>query len=237
MSMTCSKNATPDNTNLRPITFVSKSLTSADGRYSNIEREVLGILHALKQFHYYCFIREVSIITDHTPLVAIFKKDVATLSQWNQCILLQIHLYQVRIIYKPGSQLFIMDWLSRHNHIENKDEEICGMDMVDGIQRSTNIPECMSITQIQQMTTQNEHLQWLRGYIITGWPEIKDQVQHDIWSYWSFRDDMAVIDGIIMKDSHAIIPEVLKAQAIDQFHIHHIGIEKQNLWHVIYLLG
>ena len=64
--------------------------------------------------------------------------------------------------------------------MENKDEEIHGMDVwVDVIQISRNVPECMSIQQIQQATAQDEHLQWLKGYIITGWPEIKDQVRHE----------------------------------------------------------
>ena len=49
--------------------------------YSNIEREVLVILHGLNKFHHYCFAREVYVITNHKPLVYIFKKDVATLLQ------------------------------------------------------------------------------------------------------------------------------------------------------------
>ena len=38
---------------------------------------------------------------------------------------------------------------------------------------------------------------------------------------------MAVIDGIIMKSGHIIIPEVLQPQALDQLHINHMGIEKK----------
>ena len=74
----------PDNTILRPITFTSKSLMSTEQRYSNIEREALGTQHGLEKFHHYCFAREVSIIMDHKPLAAIFKKDVATLSSGDQ---------------------------------------------------------------------------------------------------------------------------------------------------------
>ena len=47
--MTCSKDVAPDNTILRPVASASKSLTSAEQRYSNIKREVLGILHGLKK--------------------------------------------------------------------------------------------------------------------------------------------------------------------------------------------
>ena len=75
------KDITPDKTILKPIIFSSKSLNDAEQQYSNIEREALDILHGLEKFHHYCFAREVSIITDHKPLVPIFKKDVATLSQ------------------------------------------------------------------------------------------------------------------------------------------------------------
>ena len=71
----------PDNTILRPVAFASKSLTSPECRYTNIKREALGILHGLKTFHHYCFTREVSMITDYKCLIAIFKKDIVTLSQ------------------------------------------------------------------------------------------------------------------------------------------------------------
>ena len=143
---TCPKDNAPDKTILRPIAFASKSLTSAECRYSNIERVVLGILHGLEKFQHYHFAREVSIITDHKALVAIFMKDIATLSQQIQCILLRIHQYRGRILYKLGQEIFIPDWLSLQNHKENKDEAICDMDIrVDAIQTSTNVLDCMSV--------------------------------------------------------------------------------------------
>ena len=70
----CQKDVVPDNTILCPIVFASKRLTDTEQRYSNIKQEALGILHGLEKFHHYCFAREVLIITDHKPLVAIFKK-------------------------------------------------------------------------------------------------------------------------------------------------------------------
>ena len=71
--------------------------------------------------------REVSLITDHKLLVTIFKKDVATLSQRFWQILLKNYQYRVRIIYNPGPDLFIADWLSRQNYSKDKDAEILGM--------------------------------------------------------------------------------------------------------------
>ena len=44
----CPRGIAPDNSILSPIAFASKSLTSVERRYSNIEREALGILNGLE---------------------------------------------------------------------------------------------------------------------------------------------------------------------------------------------
>ena len=157
------KDTVPDNTILYLIAFANQSLTDTECRYSNIEREALGILQGLNKFHHYCFARDIHVITDHKPLVAIFKKDVAMLSQHIQCILLKIHQHRVHILYKPGPDIFITDWLSQCNHKEGKDELLQDMDIrVDAIQSTTDILECISISQIQQTMVQDEHLQCLK---------------------------------------------------------------------------
>ena len=71
----------PNNKILRPIAFASKSLSSTEKRYSNIEREAPDIIYGLEKFNCYCSAKEVSISTGHKLLVAIFNKDMATLSQ------------------------------------------------------------------------------------------------------------------------------------------------------------
>ena len=226
----CQKGMAPNNTILQPIAFASKSLMGAKQRYSNFKHEALGILQGLEKFHYYCFGREVLVITDHKPLVSMFKKDVATLSQHIQCILLKIHQYRVQIIYKPGPEIFIADWLLRHNHAEGKEKPIKGMDIwVDTIQTAMDIPECISMAEIQQALSQDNHLQQLKGIIITGWPDSRDELCVDLQPYWSHQDKLAVIDGIILKGRHIIMPNSLREQVLNQLHTNHRGIEKTKL--------
>ena len=46
------------------------------------------------------------------------------------------------------------DCLSRHNHSENKDEETTGMQVsIYVIQSTTNIPECMRMCELQEVTS------------------------------------------------------------------------------------
>ena len=103
----CQKDTTPDNTNLHAIVFVRKSLTGAEQRHNNIGCEAQGILHGLEKFHHYCFGREVLVITDHKLLVSIFKKDVATLSQWIQHILIKSTSIGVRL-YTNLALIFLL---------------------------------------------------------------------------------------------------------------------------------
>ena len=128
----------------------------------------------------------------------------------SQCILLKIHQYRVWFIHKPGPKIFIADWLSRHNHKEGKDKTTKDMDtMIDAMQSMTDNPEFMSISQIQQTSVQDEHLQCLNSFIIAGWPNVNDELHSTLRLYWSYRDDLAVIYEVVMKGRQIIIPTAL----------------------------
>ena len=78
-----------------------------------------------------------------------------------------------------------------------KDDEVPGMKMNIGI--PTDIPNCMIIQEIQQLMAKDDNLQQLREHIIRGWPQNRNEIPQEIRSYWTFRDDMALIDDIILK--------------------------------------
>ena len=101
-----------------------------------------------------------------------------------------MHQYRVRIIYKPRPDLFIVDWLSRQNHREDKDAKILAMKLgFIAILATTNIPGCMTMHELQQVTSQDQKC--LKEYIIQGWPEHKDQIQ-DIRPYWTWQSLMGL---------------------------------------------
>ena len=118
----------------------------------------------------------------------------------------------------------------RHNYTEGKEKPIKGMDIqVDAIQTATDMPECVSVAEILQASSLNNHLQQLKGIIITGWPDSRDDLHADLQLYWSYRDELAVIDGIILKGKCIIIPNRLKEQVLNQLYTKHMGIEKTKL--------
>ena len=66
---------------LRPLAYASKTLTSCESNYSNIERELLGILFSILHFKHFTYGCKVHIITDHKPLVSLFRKSYLCFSK------------------------------------------------------------------------------------------------------------------------------------------------------------
>ena len=57
----------------------------------------------------------------------------------------------------------------------------------------------------------------------------KKQLPQDIRTYWTFRDDKAVIDGVVINGKCIVILKALQQQALKQLHINYMGIEKTKL--------
>ena len=64
------------NGNEKIVAMASLSLTDAETRYSNIERECLAVKFGLEKFEYYLLGRHTLVETDHSPLEQIFKKNI-----------------------------------------------------------------------------------------------------------------------------------------------------------------
>ena len=99
---------------LYPIAYGSKTLTSAETMYANIERELLGIVRALEKFHYFTFGRPVVILTDHKPLIAISKKALVNASPCLQRLLLRQNNSNATLQWIPGKEMVFADYLSRN---------------------------------------------------------------------------------------------------------------------------
>ena len=67
-------------------------------------------------------------------------------------------------------------------------------------------PLYVHIFKIQDATLNDEHLQVLTIYIINGWPETKAEVKQDKQPYWTFCDNLAVIDNIVLKGKGIVLP-------------------------------
>ena len=56
----------------QPIAFVSRTLATAERNYSQLDKEGLAIVFAVKRFHNYLMGRSFVICSDHKPLLHLF---------------------------------------------------------------------------------------------------------------------------------------------------------------------
>ena len=76
------------------------------------------------------------------------------------------------MIYKPGPDLNIADWLFRNSHPEDTNQEITGMNInTSAISTVVNMPVCTSIEDKQMVLHEDGHLQKLKSYIIQSWSQ------------------------------------------------------------------
>jgi hypothetical protein len=60
----------------RVVAYASRSLTTCERHYSQIDKEALAIIFAIEKFHQYLYGRKFILRTDHKPLVSIFGPNI-----------------------------------------------------------------------------------------------------------------------------------------------------------------
>ena len=55
-----------------PVYYASRTLTSAEKNYQNLEREAMAAVWGMEKFHYFIYGKIFTLQTDQKPLVSIF---------------------------------------------------------------------------------------------------------------------------------------------------------------------
>ena len=133
-----------ERSSLYPIAYGSKTLTSAETRYVNIERELLGVVGALEKFHYFTFGRSVVILTDHKPLIVISKKALVNAPPCLQRLLLRMNNYNVYLKWIPGKEMIFADHISRN--IGSNEPTCTGLELkIQDIYLNASEDRCISL--------------------------------------------------------------------------------------------
>ena len=97
-----------------PVAYASKALTDAEFAYAQIEKELLAIVFAFKKFHTYVYGRhDITVQTDHAPLVRILEKPLYQVPLRLQRMILKLQHYDFKLVAKRGSEIPVADALSR----------------------------------------------------------------------------------------------------------------------------
>ena len=205
----------------KPIVFASKTLTDAESRYANIQREPLAVVYRCKRFLTYLFGRSFVAKSDHKPLESIQMKNLVSASRRLQRMRLRLQPYDFTIRYRPGKQMHVADALSRLSSDES-------MPIPDrNVQVHEVSPQFSNeyLRKIQEKTPKDPELAALKEVVFNGWPNTIKELPPVLRTYWNYREELSIEDTLIMKRNQVIIPQVLQGDILAKLHASHQGTE------------
>ncbi|XP_026054203.1 uncharacterized protein K02A2.6-like [Carassius auratus] len=207
----------------KPLGFMSRTLTPAEKRYSQLDKEGLAVIFGIHRFHKYLYGRAFTICTDHKPLIHLFNETKAVpqmgsprVQRW--AVMLQA--YQYNIVYKPGKYHQNADALSRlpvpgEGEPDDTNDQVLMMDLMDG--------SPVSAAQVRKWTSHDITLAMVHEYLLKGWPE---KVEPHVLPYHHRRDALSVKDGCVIWGARIVIPSQGRGAVLKQLHQTHSGMSR-----------
>ena len=210
----------------QPIAYGSRALTTAQQNYAQIEKEALAVVYGCTKFHYYIYGRPVLVESDHKPLQSIFAKPLMKAPLRLQRLLLTLQKYDLKVTYKPGKLMFLADALSR-SYLDETQEDLVPEVDVNVVSLNSHLPlSADRYSELQEHTANDTVLQALHKVVQSGWPESKTDLPDGLSVYWSFRDEITTVDGLLFKGSKLIVPKASQKRMLEDIHDSHLGIVK-----------
>ena len=82
------------------------------------------------------------------------------------------------------------------------------------------------LNEIRTATKEDELLQGVIETMKMGWPNHRKDCSDTAKSYWEYRSDLTVIDGILICGDRIVIPKKLRPEMLKRIHEGHLGMSK-----------
>ena len=208
----------------RCIAYASRSLSPAETRYSQTEKEALAAVWGCERFHLYLVGSQFDLITDHKPLEIIYSpksKPPLRIERW----LLRLQQYKFNIKYRPG-RTNPADVLSRQPLFTNYKSTTIAEKYVNFIQNHS-VPKSLTLKEIRDATLDDPELQ-----------SVTCAVKEGRWSktggipspYRNQHEQLTVSEsGVILRNSQIVVPKSLRTRVLSIAHEGHQGIVKTKM--------
>ncbi len=132
-------------------------------------------------------------------------------------MLLHLAKYDLTAKYIGAKSVLLADTLSRLMR-PGADKVILGLDV--------NIATVMKIRPVRLQSLQEETkadavLRALTELITTDWPDSMQDLQEDLHPFWCFRDELTILNGLVMKENQVIIPANMRLDTLKRLHDAH----------------
>ena len=209
------------------VAFKSRLCTSAEQNYCPLKRETLAIVFDCSKFNEYPYGKKFIVESDHKPLKSILHTPIHKTPPRIQRFIMFLQKYDFVVNYVPGKDLVCSDTLSRAP-LKEQGPEISETEVncqVHSVISSFPI-STERLKQLELETLNDRTLQRVASYITQGWPKSRNHLSPELKPYYSLRDELTVVNNLILKSNKIVIPSSLINEMKQILHTGHLGIER-----------
>ena len=158
----------------------------------------------MDKFHHFLCGNHFILETHQKPFEAILLKSLNQATHRLQRILIRTFPYHLTVNYTPGLTNRLADCLSRLG--TQKDTTKLPKLHLYQITNQLN-PRSESLNQLQIATQEDDELALMKHTITQGWSNTIKEVPSKLQTYWTFREELRVEDGLVLKGTRIVIPK------------------------------
>ena len=213
----------------RPVAYASRTLTTAEKNYSQLEKEGLDVVYGVKKFHDYLCNRHFLIESDHQPLAHLFgeQKGIPPLaSSGIQRWALTLSAYHYSIRYKSGRLIGNADALSRLPQPQTTSSDCLPGDMVHLVNHlsTTAASSEASSDKVRLWTDRDPTLSQVKKYLRSGWPQKNLKKEFKLYSFR--MKEFSLLEGCILWGARVVVPPQGRKLVLVKLHETHTGVSK-----------
>ena len=207
-----------------PVAFASRSLSPAEKKYAQLDKEGLAIVFGVRHFHHYLLGRRFTIFSDHKPLQYLFSESKAIPTMASARIqrwALTLSAYDYDIAFKPGAQHANADVLSRLPLPDHPPSVPLPQETVFLMETLQMSP--VTAKQIKFWTSHDPILSKVRDRVLQGWVDTSDP---KLLPYQRRKNELSIEDGCILWGNRVVVPPPGQAKVMDTLHEGHPGMAR-----------
>ena len=174
------------------------------------------MIWGMEKFHYFLYGKEFTLETDQKPLVSIYRKHMVEISPRIQRLIVRSFPYQpFDVQYRKGMEIPLADALSRVTPTPVEEDGI-QLPVVAVNLITSNVPvSSTEIELIHSELSKDPTFTVLRHYINIGWPSECRKLPQELHTFWNYREDLSMEDGLITKGARLLIPSTLRKRILE----------------------
>ena len=206
----------------KPVSYASRTLSSAERNYSTVEKEGLALVYAVRKFHQFLFGNRFGMVTDHKPLLGLFAENcplpdraAARVLRWA----LLLSAYDYKLTYREGSKNGNADALSRlplDAHTGEFSQKLATVAMMELVKSPVTEAE------MRRCTRSDPVLSVVLQRILEG--GLDREADESFKPYRRRVSELTTECGCVLWGRRVVVPAALRTKVLEELHEVHPGV-------------